>query len=459
MSHTLQIRLAPASDAMEAYLERFRPWVEELIGCPLSSTVRFELQYPFSHVVLEDLLPTVPLDRQCLSAAPILRELVDRWALPPGISPRIELNPSRDRSRGITSAQPAWDPHWKETPIALWLRGLEHPVVFADIPYVSYNCASPSSAWREWMVVRRDESAECLARLPHLRHLRPRQITVIGGQPTSLPEARYDWDAVVLDPSLNDLIRADYETFWESEDWFRKRHLPYRRGYLLYGPPGNGKSTVARIMACHPLVTPFSIDFGEEHLPNSSLTQLFQNAADSAPAVIIFEDLDRVFGADPSSNRSAITISHLLNCLDGLGTRDGVVVVATANDPVDLDPALLKRPGRFDRLVAFPPPSPATRVEYLRRLLGGQPEQGFLAAARDESDRLSFAQIREAYILAGQSALRRRRDIELEDLLDGLRRVRGEANCVRSKADGTAVGFGTTLAARPAETELVSRRP
>jgi ATP-dependent 26S proteasome regulatory subunit len=160
-----------------------------------------------------------------------------------------------------------------------------------------------------------------------------------------------------------------------------------------------------------------------------------------------------------SSNRSAITISHLLNCLDGLGTRDGIVVVATANDPVDFDPALLKRPGRFDRLVPFPPPSPATRVEYLRRLTGGQPEQGFLATARDESDRLSFAQIREAYILAGQAALRRGRDIELEDLLDGLRRVRGEANCVRSKVDGTAVGFGTNLAVRPSETELVSRRP
>jgi hypothetical protein len=444
---------------MEAYMERYRAWVEETIGCPLSSALTLELQYPFSHVVLEDLLGGVPLDRQCMSAAPVLRTLVDRWSVPPCLSPRIELNPSRDRSRGITSAQPAWDPHWKNTPIALWLRGLEHPVVFADIPYVRYTFGSASLGWRQWMVVRRDESAGCLARLPDLRNLHPRQIAVIGGQPVSLSEARYDWDTVVLEPSLNDLIRADYETFWESEDWFSKRHLPFRRGYLLYGPPGNGKSTVVRIMACHPLVTAFSIDFGEEHLPNSSLTELFQTAADSAPAVIIFEDLDRVFGAQSSSNRSAITISHLLNCLDGLGTRDGVVVVATANDPVDLDPALLKRPGRFDRLVAFPPPCPATRAEYLRRLTGGQLAEGFLATASDESDRLSFAQIREAYILAGQAAFRRGREMELEDMLDGLRRVRGEANCVRSKVDGTSVGFRSTLAARPAETELVSRRP
>lgn len=443
---------------MQAYIERYRGWVEEMIGCPFSSALTFEVPYPFSHVVLADLLSDVPLDRQCIYAAPALRGLVARWELPPGVSPRIELHPSRDRSRGITSGQPAWDPHWKDAPIALWLRGLEHPVIFTDIPYVRYNFGTASSAWRQWVIVRRDESAECLVRLAAFRDLHPRHITVIGGQPISLPENGYDWDAVMLEPSLNDFVRTDYESFWTSESWFRDRRLPYRRGYLLYGPPGNGKSTVARTMACHPLATAFSIDFGEEHLPNSSLTELFQTAADGAPAVIIFEDLDRVFGAQQSSNRSAITISHLLNCLDGLGTRDGVVVVATANDPVNLDPALLRRPGRFDRLVAFPPPSPAMRAEYLRRLTGSQMDEESIAKATDESDRLSFVQIRESYILAGQAAFRCGREIELEGLLDGLRRVRAEATAVRSKVDGAAVGFGTSPGGRGAETELVSRR-
>jgi len=138
-----------------------------------------------------------------------------------------------------------------------------------------------------------------------------------------------------------------------------------------------------------------------------------------------------------------------LNCLDGIGTRDGVVVVATANDPSGLDSALLKRPGRFDRLVAFPQPPWALRLEYLTRLTGGQMDDEPLAKAAAESDRLSFAQIREAYILVGQAAFQRRGTIELADLLDGFHRVRGEAVAVRSKADGAAVGFS----------ELVSRRP
>jgi len=457
MDQLVQLRLAPPSDAMEAYIERYRAWMEKVIDCPLSSTLTFELDFPFGHIVLEDLLGDVPLDRQCISAAPVLRGAVARWELPQGISPRIALHPSQDRSAGITSARLAWDPHWKDTPIAIWLRGLEHPVVSADIPYVSY-IEKGAFSWRQWVIVRRDESSRCLNRL---RELRPvRGLSVVGGQPVRLPDDGYDWEAVVLDPAVNDSVRADYETFWKSENWFRERHLPYRRGYLLYGPPGNGKTTVARVMACHPLVTAFSAVLDDEGLPNALLSELFQNAADAAPAVIVLEDLDRVLAARAGAEgRPAITISHLLNCLDGIGTRDGVVVVATANDPSGLDPALLKRPGRFDRLAAFPAPSPALRLEYLRRLTNKQMDGGSLAKAAGESDRLSFAQIREAYILAGQAAFQRQGGVELADLLDGFHRVRGEAAAVRSRADGPAVGFSATQGACVAEGELVSRRP
>ena len=97
--------------------------------------------------------------------------------------------------------------------------------------------------------------------------------------------------------------------------------------------------------------------------------------------------------------RSNISLAQLLNCLDGLATEDGLVVVATANDPVALDPAILKRPGRFDRVVAFPNPNPALRTKYLRKL---NPNIGLedLNGAVADCDGFSFAQLREAYILA-----------------------------------------------------------
>jgi SpoVK/Ycf46/Vps4 family AAA+-type ATPase len=286
-----------------------------------------------------------------------------------------------------------------------------------------------------------------------LRQIEPsRRISVVGGRDIPLPENGYNWDSVLLDPDLNELVREDYETFWESESWFVEQGLPYRRGFLLYGPPGNGKTTVARIMACHPLVSTFSIDFSCEGMPNTALTEMFQAAEDRAPALIILEDLDRMFGTGASANHSGITLQHLLNCLDGLAAQNGIVVVATVNDPTTLDAAILKRPGRFDRLAAFPTPSFEMRHLYFHRLINGALDEQTVEVAARESDRMSFAQLREAYILAGQRSFRRGGGVQPDELLAAVRNVRVEANGVAGRADGRSLGFGpaTPSGERPA---------
>jgi ATP-dependent 26S proteasome regulatory subunit len=272
----------------------------------------------------------------------------------------------------------------------------------------------------------------------------PRRITVVGGRDIPLPENGYDWGSVLLHPDLNELLREDHETFWESESWFVEQRLPYRRGFLLYGPPGNGKTTVARIMACHPLVTTLSIDFSCEGMPNTALTEMFQAAEDKAPALIILEDLDRVFGTGAPANQSRITLQHLLGCLDGLATQNGIVVVATANDPTTLDPAILKRPGRFDRLAAFPHPSLEMRRLYFLQLTNGTLDDQSIGAAARDSDTMSFAQLREAYILAGQRSFRRGGGVQPEELLAAVRTVRAEAHGIAGRADGRSLGFSST---------------
>jgi transitional endoplasmic reticulum ATPase len=97
------------------------------------------------------------------------------------------------------------------------------------------------------------------------------------------------------------------------------------------------------------------------------LSAFFEEAARNAPSLLIFEDLDRAF-VDRDEERPRITLQHFLNCLDGVGTQDGLIVVATANDPSMLDAAILKRPGRFDRVVQFRNPDPDLRREYYQRL-------------------------------------------------------------------------------------------
>lgn len=443
MNRSIELGLTSPVTAMEAFLEGHRAWIESVVGCPRGEALTFEFDFPFSHLVVEDMMDGVALDRQCLGAAAALRPLVRRWETPPGTSPRVELVPSRDRGKRVTERTLAWDPHWKDTPIAVWLDGADHAVVSANIPYVSF-IEKGAITWRQWVIVNRREAARSLNLLRQVEPLR--RITVVGGRDIPLPENGYNWESVLLDPGLNELVRQDYETFWESESWFIEQGLPYRRGFLLYGPPGNGKTTVARIMACHPLVSTFSIDFSCEGMPNTALSEMFQAAEDKAPALIILEDLDRVFGTGASANHSGITLQHLLNCLDGLATQNGIVVVATANDPTTLDAAILKRPGRFDRLAAFPSPSLEMRLLYFRQLTGGALDEQSIAAAASEADRMSFAQLRGAYILAGQRSFRRGGGVQPEELVAAVRTVRSEANGVASRADGRALGFGSTTA-------------
>lgn len=111
-------------------------------------------------------------------------------------------------------------------------------------------------------------------------------------------------------------------------------------------------------MASHPDISAYGLDFSNEELHHDVLTTLFETAGHCAPSLVIFEDLDGLYGKGAAGeNRTQITLQHLLNCLDGLGSQEGVIVVATANDPTSLDPAIMRRPGCFDRLVPFRPPS------------------------------------------------------------------------------------------------------
>lgn len=440
MRQKLELGLTSPVEAMESFLEPYQAWIESVTGCSRSETATLEFEFPFSHLVAEDLMAGVTLDRQCLGAAGALRELVRKWELPPRVSPRMELHASRDRQARVTDRKLAWDPHWKETPIAVWLDGSEHALVSANIPYVSY-IEKGALYWKQWVIVNRNEAAASLNLLRQIEP--PRRITVVGGRDIPLPEKGYNWDSVVLEPSVRS-IRDDFETFWDSEAWFIDQGLLYRRGFMLYGPPGNGKTSVARIMACHPLVSAFSIDFSADNLPNAAFSELFQAAEDRAPSLVILEDLDRIFDAEGHNNRTAITLPHLLACLDGLAMQNGILIVATANDPSTLDPAILKRPGRFDRLAQFPMPSLEVRRDYLARLTGWAVDDPAVTAAAREADRLSFAQIREAYILAGQRSFRRHGAVVPDELLAAIRALRHEAQSVLLRADGRSVGFATS---------------
>jgi ATP-dependent 26S proteasome regulatory subunit len=139
-------------------------------------------------------------------------------------------------------------------------------------------------------------------------------------------------------------------------------------------------------------------------------------------------------------------LQQLLNCLDGIDSQDGVIVVATANDPTVLDSAILRRPGRFDRVVALPKPDRRLRLGYFSKFNPHLNEEALFRAVED-SDGLSFAQLKEAYILAGQRAFERDTNVTASDLVEGIYVLRGGMALVSDHKP--RVGFGESSFQEP----------
>jgi ATP-dependent 26S proteasome regulatory subunit len=250
---------------------------------------------------------------------------------------------------------------------------------------------------------------------------------------------------LVLDERVRRLVQQDFEMFLSRRSWYEENDFPYRRGYLFHGPPGNGKTSVLRVMASQPGLSIATINLGDNDADDDVLTNLFGWSVVHAPALIYLEDLDRHFcRGDADHRKNRISFSHFLNCLDGIVSNEGVIVVATANDPERLDPAILARPGRFDRVVDFPRPTHELRVEYLRRQLRQRCGGSELDQMATDSEGFSYAQLREAYIFAGQTAYERGDSVSPADLEEAIAQMSGASDSGACHVyQKRVVGFGS----------------
>lgn len=213
------------------------------------------------------------------------------------------------------------------------------------------------------------------------------------------------WDDVVLDPAAKEGLIEDVEGFFDSRDLYREFQMPWKRGIIFHGLPGNGKTiSIKALMSrlqkrpSEPVPSLYVKSFVDmQGGPQWAIHNIFRRARKMAPCLLIFEDLDSLIKDK--------TRSYFLNEVDGLENNDGILMVGSTNHLDKLDSAIRDRPSRFDRKYHFKLPTADDRAAYAqfwrRKLEGGArvefPEEACRVIAA-MTDSFSFAYLKELFV-------------------------------------------------------------
>ncbi|MFM6965973.1 MAG: ATP-dependent zinc metalloprotease FtsH [Rhodoluna sp.] len=187
-------------------------------------------------------------------------------------------------------------------------------------------------------------------------------------------------DVAGVDEAIEEL--EEIKDFLKSPEKFQAVGAKIPRGVLLYGPPGTGKTLVAKAVAGEAGVPFFTIsgsDFVEMFVGvgASRVRDLFDQAKQSAPAIIFVDEIDAVgrhrgAGIGGGNDEREQTLNQLLVEMDGFDSKTNIILIAATNRPDILDPALL-RPGRFDRQIGVGAPDLIGREQILKVHAKGKP--------------------------------------------------------------------------------------
>ncbi|KAJ7585054.1 mitochondrial chaperone BCS1 [Mycena floridula] len=221
------------------------------------------------------------------------------------------------------------------------------------------------------------------ARRRYVEVSRPNVTIHIADQPSYGPgvvwthvkhKTRRPLGSIILQQGVLQSLLEDAQDFIDTEEWYTEAGIPHRKGYLLFGPPGTGKSSTIYALAGELGLEIYSLSLASSFVDDSFL----QRAVSSIPkhSILLIEDIDCVFASrdeldfmeeygapdmmmpglppNPFSQpkRSSVSLSGLLNVIDGVGSEEGRLFFATTNYIDRIDPALT-RPGRIDKKIEY----------------------------------------------------------------------------------------------------------
>ncbi|MGN6202029.1 MAG: AAA family ATPase [Solirubrobacterales bacterium] len=257
-----------------------------------------------------------------------------------------------------------------------------------------------------------------------------------GGQDRPLVE-HWTWDSLILDPAIKAQLQQLQAVIEDPETAVRFGVEP-PTGLLLAGPPGTGKTSVAKVLAAQAKSSFYPIsgaDVISKWVGESerNIRQLFERARANRPSIVFIDEIDAIAASRGQVETNDSHVNQLLSEIDGVSGQRGVFVIGATNRPDQLDPALL-RGGRLSRTIVLGLPDEEARHALLCLMTARMPTVGVrLEELARETDGLSPADLKGLCQEAALAAMARgsgagegqEAAIAHEDFEEALRRLRG----------------------------------